>query len=77
MAKQQETGLYCVYFQYKKGNDEIPQIIYRGSEEQCKKYINDYNRQTLEHYRCELHCGSSKKTLERIAEFKKKYGTIE
>lgn len=76
MAKQ-VNGNLCVYFEYRKGEDKVPQIIYSGSEDQCNKYIKDYNRQTEELYRCVLLCGSSKQTLARIAELKQKYGTTE
>jgi hypothetical protein len=77
MAKKQETGLYCVYFQYRKGTDEIPQIIYRGSQEQCLKFIEDYNRMTLEKYRCVLLCSQYKDINSRITDLKKKFGTVE
>ena len=75
MAKQ-VNGNFCVYFEYQKNDDKVPQIIYSGSEEQCNRYIKDYIRQTEELYRCEMKCGSSKQVLSRIAELKKKYGTI-
>jgi hypothetical protein len=77
MAAKQETGLYCVYFQYRKGTDEIPQIIYRGSQDQCLKYIESYNRTSPEKYRCVLICGVYKEINARITDLKKKYGVVE
>lgn len=75
--KTRETGLYCVYFQYRKGTDTIPQIIYRGSKDQCLKYIESYNRMSPEKYRCELLSGEYKEINARITELKKKFGVIE
>lgn len=73
---KRKSGAYCVYFTYKKGDDTIPQIITCGSEEQCRKHVEDYNRQTLELYRCKLYVAPSKEILDRIAELKKRYGFV-
>lgn len=77
MATKQETGLYCVYFQYRKGTEHIPQIIYRGSQDQCLKYIDSYNRMSPEKYRCVLLSGEYKEINSRITELKKKFGVVE
>ena len=79
MATRKQTGSYCVYFTYKmKGTDElIPQIITFGSEDQCKKHIEDYNRQTLPDNRCKLNVGKSSEVNAEIARLKTLYGTVE
>lgn len=76
MAKQL-NGNFCVYFEYQKGEDQIPQIVYSGSEKQCNDYIESYNRQSPELYRCKLYTGNSRQTLSRIAQLKQKYGTVD
>lgn len=69
------NGSFCVYFEYTIGTDKVPQIVYSGSEEQCRRHVAEYNRQTPELYRCKLHIGDSKSTCERIEQLKNKYGT--
>lgn len=76
-GKENSTGAWCVYFQYRKGTDEIPQIILRGTKDQCLKHIEEYNRISPEKYRCKLIAGPSKEILDRIASLKKMYGTVD
>ena len=75
--KTKDSGMYCVYFQYRKGTDDVPQIIYRGSQDQCLKYIESYNRMSPEKYRCVLLAGEYKTINARIIELKKKFGVTD
>jgi hypothetical protein len=78
-SKKKKTGSWCVYFTYKmKGAaDAVPQIITYGSEDQCKKHIEDYNRQTLPDNRCQLKLGKSSDILAEITRLKEVYGSVD